>query len=271
MINTSSFLLCAAVLLSSLCSCGSRNASAPDRAPDVRVEEDSVIVSTGCRFIERLSVACAKEGADDGAGVRFIGQVVAIANSPTNPMDKGVDWVELDPRLIKDTGFNLAGYSKARAGDVLGMADIPASYARKISVGGQVLVGRYGMSQSAEKAKVVFMAVPRRGRVVPILFWLRDTLGWLPGSNCEVLFPVMRHEHMKVPAKALLHEGMHEYVLEQTGPGRFVPRMVIVGNEDSGQMDIVAGLQPGACVVGRGAILLKPFLSRILKHDRGTP
>jgi cobalt-zinc-cadmium efflux system membrane fusion protein len=62
---------------------------------------------------------------------------------------------------------------------------------------------------------------------------------------------------LAVPVSAVLFDGQQEFVYVVEGEGAFVPRTVQTGRKGNGYVEIVAGLQPGDKIVGRGAFLVK--------------
>ncbi len=70
----------------------------------------------------------------------------------------------------------------------------------------------------------------------------------LPGANTE---------GVSVPAKAVFLQGDKHYVFIERSPGQFVRREVQTGDEQDGQILVLAGVESGQRVVTEGCVLLQ--------------
>lgn len=67
-----------------------------------------------------------------------------------------------------------------------------------------------------------------------------------------------RRNLLVVPTSAVLHNAQNEpFVYVQSQPGRFGQRLVTVGGQQDGQIEIVSGLKEGEPVVSEGSIFLQ--------------
>lgn len=247
------------LLAACLAGCGR---PAPEPAPDVSIAGGRLKIRPDSRLIGKLEILPARASGQQG-GLRMIGQIVALANPSAGPSGPKIDWSTLDPEVLSNVQLRLDRLS-AQVGDVIGLTELPRSYLGRVSPGKRVQVARYGVT-SQTQGRVLFARPDIHwGEDVPILFKIEGDPAWLPGSNCEVIFPLIRSQAVKVPTTAILHEGIHEYVLKQAGPQEFVPRAITIGEGDPDEMEVVTGLFPDDTIVGRGAILLKPFLHQWL-------
>lgn len=80
---------------------------------------------------------------------------------------------------------------------------------------------------------------------------------WQPGLQANVLLPVKSNsDALSLPVDAVIRDGKGTHVWLQTGKGKFEPRMVKTGMENSDRVEIREGLESGDSVVVTGAYLL---------------
>lgn len=267
MILKKRFLVPALLLLAMVVYFSGRATSADVIAPTV--ENGQLVFHPESNLFKKLEVASVKSGNGTEKYFKIIGQIVALANSSTLPTEQKIDWVELDPRFTKKMGLDLDRLKDAKIGDAFGVGQVAGAYGRKIKEGDRILIQRYGLldtSLRATEGKIV-KVIPEPEDMVPVIFKIENGSNWLPGTNCEVAFPLLPNQDVKIPTVALLHEGIYEYVLKETGPGRFVPEIVTIGEGTPDEVDVVEGLRPGERIVVRGAILLKPLLHELIKKE----
>jgi Cu(I)/Ag(I) efflux system membrane fusion protein len=77
-----------------------------------------------------------------------------------------------------------------------------------------------------------------------------------PGAFVDATIRARRHEALAIPRTALLRTGEGDMVMLALGDGHFLPTRVRTGLEDSDQVEVLSGLQPGAKVVVNGQFLL---------------
>ncbi len=65
-----------------------------------------------------------------------------------------------------------------------------------------------------------------------------------------------------------MHEETREYVWKEVAPAQFAAQSVSVVDASPTEVAVL-GLSPGDRIVGRGAILLKPLLKRVLATKGG--
>jgi multidrug efflux pump subunit AcrA (membrane-fusion protein) len=107
-------------------------------------------------------------------------------------------------------------------------------------------------------------------RTVHALFELTDPDGILrPGMFAEVGLGTDEREALLIPAEALLHARMDDYVVAAAEGGKWKPVPVRVGEQHQGAFEVEQGLGEGATIITRGAILLKPALNQALSRAGG--
>ena len=107
-------------------------------------------------------------------------------------------------------------------------------------------------------------------RTVHALFELTDPDASLrPGMFAEVGLGTDEREALLIPAEALLHSRMDDYVVAAAEGGKWKPVPVRVGEQHQGAFEVEQGLGEGATIITRGAILLKPVLNQALSRAGG--
>jgi len=225
----------------------------PDSA--ISIQEGQIQVALDSPFLKHLEVAVVGPAEAQGRQFQVVGQVVALANSSDELTGSKISWAELDPDLTRSLGLTLPTDGSVAPGEAFGVADLPGEYAGQLARGDSVSVARYGLRKFEMNGRIMSVRAATDGSGIRVLFRLGSGEEWYPGNNCEVDFPMLRSHPVSVPTTALLHEGAQEYLLQQTGPGRFRPRNITILGE----------VGPSSRIVSRGAILLKPYLHSVLR------
>ncbi|MFH1610176.1 MAG: efflux transporter periplasmic adaptor subunit, partial [Candidatus Bipolaricaulota bacterium] len=88
-----------------------------------------------------------------------------------------------------------------------------------------------------------------------------------PGMFADLTIELSQNgKALAIPAEAVLDDGGWSMVFVQTGPGRFVPRLVTLGVGQGGFLEIAEGLEEGEAVVLRGNFQLKSKLNEAILH-----
>jgi RND family efflux transporter MFP subunit len=104
-------------------------------------------------------------------------------------------------------------------------------------------------------------------RTMRVLFELSDPDEVLrPGMFAEVGLGTDERQAILIPAEALLHVNLDDYVVAAAGEGTWRPLKVRVGEQHSGSFEVLHGLTAGDTIITRGAILLKPAAMRVLSR-----
>lgn len=77
-----------------------------------------------------------------------------------------------------------------------------------------------------------------------------------PGMSAYLLLKGKQHQTLMLPTNAVIQESKGATVWLQTGTNTFKSKMIEIGMEDNGLIEIKSGLQPGDVVVVSGAYLL---------------
>jgi multidrug efflux pump subunit AcrA (membrane-fusion protein) len=82
----------------------------------------------------------------------------------------------------------------------------------------------------------------------------------------EVGLGTDERDALLIPAEALLHAKLDDYVMAAADGGRWKPVPVRVGLQHHDDFEVEQGLPAGATIITRGAILLKPALIQSLSR-----
>lgn len=88
-----------------------------------------------------------------------------------------------------------------------------------------------------------------------------------PGMQATVLVSESQQPHgLNIPINAIIRDENGSYAWVEVGKGKFVPKMVMMGNEDGESVEITQGIAPGERVVVAGAYLL--YSEYVLKKGK---
>ena len=97
-----------------------------------------------------------------------------------------------------------------------------------------------------------------------------------PGMSAYLVLKGKQHRSLTLPTDAVIQESKGATVWLQTGRNTFKSKMVEIGMEDNGRIEIRSGLKPGDIVVISGAYLLnseyifKKGMNPMQGHDMNT-
>lgn len=143
--------------------------------------------------------------------------------------------------------------------EVLVMADMPESDVGDMQVGAPVKVRtQVGGIEREGKVDHVSEVIDVRRRTVEVRVRIDNSDRRLrPNAFVEVL-PLAEPgaKGLKVPDTAVVTDGNRSLVFVAKAAGRLEPVQVVPGRRRDGEVEIRAGLEPGARYVSRGALLL---------------
>jgi hypothetical protein len=153
------------------------------------------------------------------------------------------------------------------------MVTLPEDYLGQLKPYEEVEISRYGLRTSRTTATLISIQPTKLngalvlGKPLQVVFKITNGQDWYPGTNCVVYFPMLGSKPVLVPSTAVLHEGRHEFLLKEVGNGRYVPRIVTILDTLDDSVLVVGKLTPGENIIGRGSILLKPIVHRLLRNQ----
>ncbi len=130
-------------------------------------------------------------------------------------------------------------------------------------------VGLVNVGQSMDVTSVAFPGKVFRGKVSAVDTILNPETRTLrvrgevladgllkPEMYVEVTLPVSLGRRLTVPEEAVMETGTRKIAFVKTGPGRFEPREVSVGQEGEGVLEVLSGLTEGEEVVTSANFLI---------------
>lgn len=178
-------------------------------------------------------------------------------------------------RQLSQSGIEPGLMDSAREGAVVVIAEVPEARVSEVREGldcearfdavpGVVFRG---------KVKALASSLSAESRTLQVAFDVEDPAHTLrPGMSGVVGLGAGPRQVLRVPAEGVLQIGREDYALVASGGSRW-KAMPIQVREVPGEelLEVVTGLEPGARVVGAGAILLKPVVVRALRPEAHPP
>jgi hypothetical protein len=160
----------------------------------------------------------------------------------------------LDPALLTSVTSNV---------DIV-MADVPETYLDRVKTGQGCEARFFGIPNQVFDGKVRSIApvLSKERRSLRVLFTITDLNDQIrPGMFAEIGLGTDARDALLVPAEGVVHAGRADYLLVGAdAPDTWRVTEVRVGDLRGAEVEAVAGLKPGDRVLGRGAVLLKPFV-----------
>jgi hypothetical protein len=154
-------------------------------------------------------------------------------------------------------------------GAVIVVAEVPEAKASAVRQDEACEALFYGLPEAAPFRGRVARVAPTLSverRTLRVLFVLADPDPRLrPGMFADIGLGTEPREALLVPLDAVLHVGRHDYVFSRRGAGPWRVAAVEIGEPAGGLVEVRGELAPGDEIIGRGAILLKPFLLQALE------
>jgi cobalt-zinc-cadmium efflux system membrane fusion protein len=172
-------------------------------------------------------------------------------------------------RRLRQVGLDPAELATFSADIDVVMAEVPEGRSRHVTVGQSCEARFAGLPAEPFAGRVHSIApvlTPER-RSLQVMFSIDDPDDKLrPGMFAEIGLGTDPRAALLVPADAVLHVGYADYVLTEAEPsGMWQVTEVQVGEARKTDVEILAGLEPGRRVVGKGAILFKPLIAPALR------
>lgn len=229
----------------------------------IQVSQDKVIIAPQAKFLEHIEIITL--GAHEVRRVAFqsVGKMIALSNASNELTGPKTTWAELDPETTKEARLNLKPESE---GTAYGVTSVPIDLLKQIRIGHTLRIKHYRVEEDGWQASVVHIVPTADPATEDIVFRIPKGHDLYPGTNCEVKFPLLQTQAVSVPATALLHEGLDEYVWQEVAPNEFVAKKVTLAEGSSDEVILSSGISARSRIIGRGAILLKPEIKAILAY-----
>lgn len=156
------------------------------------------------------------------------------------------------------------------------MADVPEGFLTRVKVGQGCESRFFGIPDQvfAGRVRSIAPVVTKDRRSLRVLFMIDDLNDQLrPGMFAEIGLGTDPREALLAPAEGVIHVGRADYMLVAAGePGVWRVTAVEVGEVRDRRIEILRGLAAGNQVLGQGAILLKPVITKaVLPGNGGRP
>lgn len=149
------------------------------------------------------------------------------------------------------------------------VADVPEGRLTRVSIGQGCRARFYGLPDTPFTGKVTNLApvLSKERRTLRVLFTINDPNDLLrPGMFAEIGLGTDPREVLLVPAGGVLHIERSDYLLVEDRSEVWQAREVKVGERHDERVEILSGIKAGERVLGKGTVLLKPFLIESLRR-----
>ena len=164
----------------------------------------------------------------------------------------------LDPALLASADRDL---------DII-IAEVPESWGGRIAVGQSCAAQFLSLPDQKFTGKVhaIVPVLSAERRSLRVLLSILDCDEKLrPGMFAEIGLGTDSRTALLAPADAIIHIGRSDYVLVRESESVWRVAPVTVGDMRHSTVEIRTGLQDGDLIAGRGAILLKPLMTKALQ------
>jgi cobalt-zinc-cadmium efflux system membrane fusion protein len=176
-------------------------------------------------------------------------------------------------RDLAQGGIEAEVFDRAVEHLVLVAANVPETKISQAHQGQECVIDFYAFPGRPFNARVTSLSslLMRERRIIRVLIELENQDGELrTGMFADVGLGTGEREAIRIPAEALLHYKIDDYVVVAAGEGKWKPVVVRVGEQHAGAFEVLEGLRPGETIITDGAILLKPAVIQALRRsDRG--
>jgi hypothetical protein len=148
------------------------------------------------------------------------------------------------------------------------VAQVPEVQMRGVKEGQSCIARFYGLPDATFPGKItrIVPTLSTDRRTLRVLFQLGDADERLrPGMFADVGIGTDSREATLVPAQGTVHVGDRDYVLARAKAGPWRIQEVDLGEQKGPLIEARSGVTIGEEVIGRGAILLKPFVIQALE------
>ncbi|MCS6899027.1 MAG: efflux RND transporter periplasmic adaptor subunit [Myxococcales bacterium] len=136
------------------------------------------------------------------------------------------------------------------------VADVLAIESLRLRVGDRGIAS-FGPDELPVVVDLIYPEVNDTARTLRVrLRFLGKTPVLRPGLYGAVRFALGKRRALVIPRDAVLDTGTQRHVFVDLGAGRFAPRLVAVGAEHQGRVEIHSGLKAGERVVSGAAFLI---------------
>ena len=171
-------------------------------------------------------------------------------------------------RQLQQAGVDPEVLMHAADGTAIVVADVPEAKMTQVRLDESCIARFFGFPDKSFSGKLSDIAptLSKDRRTLRVSFVLEDPDDLLkPGMFAEIGIGTDARRVMLIPADGVLHVGRADYVLRETDSHTWQAREVKLGELQGQDIEILSGLEDEDRVIGAGAILLKPYVVRILQ------
>jgi hypothetical protein len=177
-------------------------------------------------------------------------------------------------RQLSQAGADPHTLAREPEGTTIVVADVPEAKVGLVRDGQACRARFYAFPDQIFTGKVSSLApiISKERRTLRVLFELADPQGRLrPGLFADVGLGTDARDALLAPTDGVLHVGLGDYVLVEVRPGVWRVTEVRAGEVRGPRVEVIQGLKPGDRVLGKGAILLKPFVVTAVQGPNAPP
>ena len=239
----------------------------PESRVQMQIKTNSVVIDPQSYFAKHLEVLSL--GTYESRQVQFqsVGKMIAVSNASHDLRGARTIWAELDPSVTRAAQLKL---SPENEGVAYGVTSVSAELIKQISLGQGLFLKHYHVVEAGWKASIYKLIPTQDSSTVDIVFRVPDGRDLYPGTNCEVMFPLLHAQAIRVPATSLVHQGIDEFVWQEIAANEYRPQRVTPVEGSPDEVILSSGISEKSRIVGRGAILLKPLIKSILANAAGA-
>jgi multidrug efflux pump subunit AcrA (membrane-fusion protein) len=166
-------------------------------------------------------------------------------------------------RLLSQAGADPHMLAREPEGTAIVVADVPEAKVGLVREGQACQARFYAFPGKVFTGKLSSLAptISKERRTLRVLFELGDPEGRLrPGMFADVGLGTDARDALMAPTDGVLHVGLGDYVLVEASPGVWKVTAVKVSEVRGSRIETLHGVKAGDKVLGKGAILLKPFV-----------
>jgi hypothetical protein len=166
-------------------------------------------------------------------------------------------------RQLSQAGADPHMLGRSPEGAAIIVADVPEVKVGLVRDGQACRARFYAFPGRVFAGKVSSLAptISKERRTLRVLFELSDPEARLkPGMFADVGLGTDSRDALLAPTDGVIHVGTADYVLIGAEPETWKVTEVQVGEVHGSRVEILSGVKAGDKVLGRGAILLKPFI-----------
>lgn len=229
---------------------------------EIKVENDKIFIKNAQSFEKKLEVK-SFELAGKEASLRETGFIVSSSQTSFEN-DRFISrWVSLDERVLEENKVEINDFPPEK-GHSYGVLSTSGDFLPDLKIGQMVVIKRYGLKDDHFQGRIVKIISKKNKDLVQIHFIAFQAPELIAGTTCEIEVPHIKNLPFKVSLLSLLHIGLEDYIVIKERDGVYFPKHATIIDQNSESATILVPVSKNLPYVARGAILLKPLLSKII-------